>query len=151
MTRLVCGSTSVLHRSPSPVILVYAAMAGDVNLFLNDPDDDRSVAEIEVMIAEAGSRRKGLGREAVRLMMAYGACVFRFYWEEGWIECVCFMGDPCMCGVCVCVCTNVCATKHNTSQQAQKCWASDASTARSMRRTPRPSQCSEGTETGCAG
>lgn len=51
-------------------------MAGDVNLFLNDPDDDRSVAEIEVMIAEAGSRRTGLGKEAVRLMMAYGRCVF---------------------------------------------------------------------------
>lgn len=48
-------------------------MAGDVNLFLNDPDEDLGIAEIEVMVAEAGSRRKGLGREAVRMMMAYGA------------------------------------------------------------------------------
>lgn len=51
-------------------------MAGDVNLFLNDPDGDLGVAEIEVMVAEAGSRRTGLGREAVRMMMAYGACVW---------------------------------------------------------------------------
>lgn len=63
-------------------------MAGDVNLFLNDPDDDLSVAEIEVMVAEAGSRRKGLGREAVRMMMAYGAFNFEFLVQErvgGWV------------------------------------------------------------------
>ncbi len=47
-------------------------MAGDVNLFLNDADGDLTIAEIEVMVAEAGSRRKGLGREAVCMMMAYG-------------------------------------------------------------------------------
>lgn len=32
-------------------------MAGDVNLFFND-HDERSTAEIEVMVAEEGSRRK---------------------------------------------------------------------------------------------
>lgn len=47
-------------------------MAGDVNLFLNDPDGDLGVAEMEVMVAEAGSRGRGLGKEAVRMMMAYG-------------------------------------------------------------------------------
>jgi RimJ/RimL family protein N-acetyltransferase len=46
-------------------------MAGDVNFFLNDPDDS-SVAEIEIMVAEASSRRKGLASEALRLFMAYG-------------------------------------------------------------------------------
>lgn len=45
-------------------------MAGDVNLYLNDPED-RSVGEIEVMIAEPGSRRKGLAGEALDLFMAY--------------------------------------------------------------------------------
>eukprot|EP00192_Tetraselmis_astigmatica_P020060 CAMPEP_0117684706 /NCGR_PEP_ID=MMETSP0804-20121206/21271_1 /TAXON_ID=1074897 /ORGANISM="Tetraselmis astigmatica, Strain CCMP880" /LENGTH=184 /DNA_ID=CAMNT_0005495773 /DNA_START=11 /DNA_END=561 /DNA_ORIENTATION=+ len=48
------------------------AMAGDTNLFFNDPDNHR-MAELEVMIAEASSRGKGLGREAVTMMMAYGA------------------------------------------------------------------------------
>ena len=33
------------------------AMAGDVNIFLND-HEDRGVAEIEVMVAEERSRRK---------------------------------------------------------------------------------------------
>ena len=71
-------------------------MAGDVNLFFNEPDD-KSVAEIEVrsashngrgdrpadshpppppaqiMIAEPRSRRRGLAQEALRLMMAYAA------------------------------------------------------------------------------
>jgi RimJ/RimL family protein N-acetyltransferase len=47
-------------------------MAGDVNMFLNDPDGDRTVAEIEIMIAEPACRRKGLARESLLLMMAYG-------------------------------------------------------------------------------
>lgn len=33
----------------------------------------KRAAEIEVMVAEQGSRRKGLAREALRLMMAFGA------------------------------------------------------------------------------
>lgn len=50
-------------------------MAGDVNLFFNDPED-AGAAEIEVMIAEAGSRRRGLAGEALRMLMAYaGVCV----------------------------------------------------------------------------
>mmetsp|Transcript_18579 Transcript_18579/g.56092 ORF Transcript_18579/g.56092 Transcript_18579/m.56092 type:complete len:113 (-) Transcript_18579:1001-1339(-) len=47
-------------------------MAGDVNLFFNDPDEP-TTAEIEVMIAERASRRKGLAGEAIRMLMAYGA------------------------------------------------------------------------------
>ena len=45
-------------------------MIGDVNLFFND--EDPSVAEIEVMIAEKRYWRQGLGREALYLMLAYG-------------------------------------------------------------------------------
>lgn len=48
-----------------------AMMVGDVNLFLNDPHDP-SAAEIDVMIAEAAARGRGIGREAVLLMLHYG-------------------------------------------------------------------------------
>ncbi|KAL6780939.1 hypothetical protein ACKKBG_A09105 [Auxenochlorella protothecoides x Auxenochlorella symbiontica] len=47
-------------------------MAGDVNLFWNDHDDPNA-AEIEVMVAEEGSRRHGLAREALGMFMAYAA------------------------------------------------------------------------------
>eukprot|EP00744_Colponema_vietnamica_P015550 GILI01021799.1.p1 GENE.GILI01021799.1~~GILI01021799.1.p1 ORF type:complete len:186 (+),score=47.93 GILI01021799.1:62-619(+) len=46
-------------------------MAGDVNFFLNDLEDEEA-AEIEIMIAEVGSRRKGLASEALHLMMDFG-------------------------------------------------------------------------------
>ncbi|CAD7702917.1 unnamed protein product [Ostreobium quekettii] len=49
------------------------AMAGDVNLFWND--EDPSCAEIEVMVAEEGSRRRGLACEALQLFMAYATRV----------------------------------------------------------------------------
>jgi RimJ/RimL family protein N-acetyltransferase len=70
------------------------AMAGDVNLFLSDEDeetdDDSSnqekeasptsedmipgrQAEVDIMIAETAYRGNGLGQEAVCLMMMYGA------------------------------------------------------------------------------
>lgn len=47
-------------------------MCGDVNLFLND-HDDRTRGELELMIAEPASRRKGIGMEALGLFMAYCA------------------------------------------------------------------------------
>lgn len=55
-------------------------MVGDVNLFFND--EAPSTAEIEVMIAEQKSRRKGLAAEALSIMMSYahrhlGVTVFR--------------------------------------------------------------------------
>ncbi len=58
------------------ILLDNGEMAGDVNLYLHDDD-----AEIEVMVAEKASRRKGLARDALQLMMCYanqqiGARVF---------------------------------------------------------------------------
>ncbi len=48
-------------------------MVGDVNLFLSlSHEDDTIVSEIDIMIAEESSRRRGFGREAVLLMMWYG-------------------------------------------------------------------------------
>jgi RimJ/RimL family protein N-acetyltransferase len=47
-------------------------MVGDVNLFLSQDDNDTSQAEIDVMIAEESYRGKGMGTEAVMLMMIYG-------------------------------------------------------------------------------
>ena len=70
------------------------AMVGDVNLFISDEDDEEEIdpfappptiscgtkqqqqqqqAEVDIMIAEAAYRGKGLGREATILMMLYGA------------------------------------------------------------------------------
>ncbi|PIA38388.1 hypothetical protein AQUCO_02800231v1 [Aquilegia coerulea] len=46
------------------------AMAGDVNIYMNDLDDAQ-VAEIEIMIAEPKSQGKGLGKEAVTMMMCF--------------------------------------------------------------------------------
>lgn len=46
-------------------------MAGDVNFFLNDLDDPRA-AEVEVMVAEPASRRKGIAREALGMFLAWG-------------------------------------------------------------------------------
>eukprot|EP00002_Diphylleia_rotans_P040389 TRINITY_DN9557_c0_g2_i1.p1 TRINITY_DN9557_c0_g2~~TRINITY_DN9557_c0_g2_i1.p1 ORF type:complete len:195 (+),score=49.35 TRINITY_DN9557_c0_g2_i1:73-657(+) len=46
-------------------------LAGDVNFFLID-DEDATLAEIEVMIAEESCRRKGMAREALQHMMRYG-------------------------------------------------------------------------------
>eukprot|EP00882_Tetradesmus_deserticola_P022692 GHRQ01024630.1.p1 GENE.GHRQ01024630.1~~GHRQ01024630.1.p1 ORF type:complete len:125 (+),score=38.95 GHRQ01024630.1:881-1255(+) len=50
--------------------------AGDVNLFFND-HDDHTVAEAEVMVAEAASRRRGVALEALQLFMAYAVKFLR--------------------------------------------------------------------------
>ena len=49
------------------------ALCGDVNLFLNDPDKPTTTAEVEVMVAEPRSRRKGVATEALAIFMAYAA------------------------------------------------------------------------------
>eukprot|EP00933_Yihiella_yeosuensis_P028353 TRINITY_DN22163_c1_g1_i1.p1 TRINITY_DN22163_c1_g1~~TRINITY_DN22163_c1_g1_i1.p1 ORF type:complete len:224 (+),score=45.32 TRINITY_DN22163_c1_g1_i1:66-737(+) len=66
---------------------VGGSLAGDVNVFFNDPEpevdeetgdakiatDIYAAGEIEVMIADKASRRKGIAREALRLLA--GFCV----------------------------------------------------------------------------
>nr|ACU20525.1 unknown [Glycine max] len=60
---LVVGDFS--HGEPHP-----EAMVGDVNIFMNDLDGPH-VAEIEIMIAGPKSRRKGLAKESVLMMMTF--------------------------------------------------------------------------------
>ncbi|KAF5178946.1 N-acetyltransferase, partial [Thalictrum thalictroides] len=45
-------------------------MVGDVNIYMNDMDDTQ-MAEIEIMIAEPKCQGKGLGKEAVMMMMCF--------------------------------------------------------------------------------
>jgi RimJ/RimL family protein N-acetyltransferase len=65
------------------------SMIGDVNLFLSEEDSEdegddinydsvnkkvkRKQAELDIMVAESDQRRKGIGKEAVCMMMLYGA------------------------------------------------------------------------------
>ncbi|XP_073282418.1 GCN5-related N-acetyltransferase 9-like isoform X3 [Primulina huaijiensis] len=69
-----------IHGQPYTQVL-FSAMVGDVNIFMNDLDDSH-IAEIEIMIAESKSRCKGLAKESVLLMMAFavknfGILIFR--------------------------------------------------------------------------
>ena len=60
---------------------IFSILAGDVNLFFNDTENLRS-CEINIMVANSDCRRKGIGKEAVLLMMFYGLTrleVNRFY------------------------------------------------------------------------
>lgn len=54
------------------------AMVGDVNIYMNDLDDPQ-MAEVEIMIAEAKSRGKGLGKEAVLVMMTFAVDNFKIH------------------------------------------------------------------------
>ncbi|KAI7824049.1 N-acetyltransferase 9 [Gamsiella multidivaricata] len=69
-----CTFIILSRESPNQEITRTNALAqkmvGDVNLFFNDHDDPRS-AEIEIMVAEPSYRRKGMGLEALRMMMVY--------------------------------------------------------------------------------
>ena len=47
------------------------SMVGDVNLFFNNSENPGE-AELEIMIAEPKYRRRGMGKEAVKMMMHYG-------------------------------------------------------------------------------
>ncbi|KAM9838123.1 alpha/beta-tubulin-N-acetyltransferase 9 isoform 2-T2 [Aulostomus maculatus] len=46
-------------------------MIGDVNIFLTDRTD-ATLAELEIMIAEAAYRGRGIGKEVTSMMMCYG-------------------------------------------------------------------------------
>eukprot|EP01132_Coremiostelium_polycephalum_P000802 gene802-997_t len=46
------------------------SMVGDINIFFND-FEELGTGELEIMIAEPSSRRKGLGKEAIGIMMEY--------------------------------------------------------------------------------
>lgn len=57
------------------------SIVGDVNLFFNDYNSDKS-CEVNVMVAEISQRRKGIAKEAIVLLMQYGInqlAVERFY------------------------------------------------------------------------
>eukprot|EP01133_Synstelium_polycarpum_P006263 gene6263-7264_t len=51
-------------------------MAGDINIFYNDFEEE-GTAELEVMIAEQSCRRRGLGRESIEIMMYYAATTLK--------------------------------------------------------------------------
>ncbi|KAJ7526420.1 hypothetical protein O6H91_16G005500 [Diphasiastrum complanatum] len=68
-TFIILDKERILEKF-SPGVPHVEAMAGDVNLYMNDLDDFET-AEIEIMIAEVCSRGRGLGKEAVQLMMAF--------------------------------------------------------------------------------
>ncbi|EGC39685.1 hypothetical protein DICPUDRAFT_26513, partial [Dictyostelium purpureum] len=46
------------------------SMVGDVNIFFNEYEDE-GTGELEIMIAENSSRRKGLAKEALNIIMQY--------------------------------------------------------------------------------
>ena len=56
-------------------LVCLESMIGDVNLFLNDPDDVHC-GEIEIMIAEATARQKGYGIETLYTFIRYGNSSF---------------------------------------------------------------------------
>lgn len=66
------GVISLLIYCPNIESFIPDAMVGDTNLFLQSLSDGNIVAEAEIMIAPAEFRGKGLGREAVLLMLKYG-------------------------------------------------------------------------------
>jgi len=49
-------------------------MVGDTNLFVEAEHEEEKAAEIDIMIAESGMRRKQRGKEATLLMLKYGKC-----------------------------------------------------------------------------
>ncbi|WVZ55817.1 hypothetical protein U9M48_006428 [Paspalum notatum var. saurae] len=74
-------SPTKLRAKGSFCLAVSSSMVGDVNIYMNDPDD-MQLPEIEIMIADHKSRGKGIGQEALLLMMAfavekYGIHTFR--------------------------------------------------------------------------
>lgn len=72
LTFIICAATEKGARR----------MVGDVNCFLFDDEDGEEggdvVGELELMIAEPGYRRRGIGREALRVFMGY----IHSHWRE---------------------------------------------------------------------
>ncbi|GAA5810478.1 hypothetical protein MFLAVUS_003899 [Mucor flavus] len=64
-------STQSLKDLTGPQVKESTVMVGDVNIFLNDPDNDKTFGEIEVMVAEPVFRRTGRGKEALKILMGY--------------------------------------------------------------------------------
>eukprot|EP00761_Pharyngomonas_kirbyi_P001880 gb/GECH01001884.1/.p1 GENE.gb/GECH01001884.1/~~gb/GECH01001884.1/.p1 ORF type:complete len:214 (+),score=64.10 gb/GECH01001884.1/:1-642(+) len=64
---------SIQSESPSNYTKAEEGMCGDVNLFisLEEESEHKKIGEIEVMVAEEQSRGKGIGTEAILLMMRY--------------------------------------------------------------------------------
>ncbi|KAI8876170.1 hypothetical protein K501DRAFT_327167 [Backusella circina FSU 941] len=71
ITSLPNDSTDHLETMSINEIKQKTVMVGDVNIFLNDPDNDLTFGEIEVMIAETDYRKTGRGKEAITLIMGY--------------------------------------------------------------------------------
>jgi RimJ/RimL family protein N-acetyltransferase len=79
VTFIIIDKEYIPQTSTLPITIEESVecMCGDVNAFLtkqDDPDEPNYgciVAEMEVMIAEEKSRRKGIAKEAVLLLMNY--------------------------------------------------------------------------------
>ncbi|KAJ9061647.1 N-acetyltransferase 9 [Entomophthora muscae] len=72
---LFCCDKSTNHaeefiQSPRSSVILQGDIIGDVNIFLNDSENP-SHAELEIMIAEPGFRGRGIGKEALLIMMNY--------------------------------------------------------------------------------
>ncbi|KAG8691269.1 hypothetical protein FRC11_005427 [Ceratobasidium sp. 423] len=74
LTFIILARTNPDSPAADPDPIQGLPMIGDVNLFLKDvetDDGDRKEAEVEIMIAERGYRRKGLAFEALQLFLNY--------------------------------------------------------------------------------
>ncbi|CAE6520600.1 unnamed protein product [Rhizoctonia solani] len=74
LTFIILARTAPNPATTDPDAIRELPMIGDVNLFLKDTetdDGDRKEAEVEIMIAERGYRRKGLAFEALQMFLSY--------------------------------------------------------------------------------
>ncbi|KAJ3382563.1 N-acetyltransferase 9 [Chytriomyces hyalinus] len=73
LSKLLQSDNNSNNKSPPPPQeqQLLGRMVGDVNLYFTDFEDAMGRPEIEVMIAEPSVRRKGLGLEALQLIMQY--------------------------------------------------------------------------------
>eukprot|EP01080_Neovahlkampfia_damariscottae_P010681 gene10681-3302_t len=46
-------------------------MCGDINIFISENDENETIGEIEIMIAEEKSRKKGIAKESIKMMIKY--------------------------------------------------------------------------------